>query len=99
MQKMVAEDAESEDLLSGGGWDGDSSSGGGIGGGSGSGTGSSVGRKPVPIGTKIGRISGIWILRGGGQYKKPFYRVVYPDGDSEQLLGKELRPLIKASRL
>jgi hypothetical protein len=32
-------------------------------------------------------------------YKKPYYRVVYPDGDSEQLTGKELRPLIAGQEL
>jgi hypothetical protein len=33
------------------------------------------------------------------EYKKPFYRVVYPDGDSEQLTGRELRPLISMGGL
>jgi hypothetical protein len=58
-------------------------------------------RKPVPIGTKIKReFPGYGFFEGTVvEYKKPFYRVVYPDGDSEQLLGKELRPLILAQYL
>lgn len=58
-------------------------------------------RKPVPIGTKIRReFPGYGFFEGTVvDYKKPFYRVVYPDGDSEQLLGKELRPLILAQYL
>jgi hypothetical protein len=63
--------------------------------------GHSDARKPVPIGTKIKReFPGFGFYDGTVvEYKKPYYRVVYPDGDSEQLLGRELRPLVMASHL
>jgi hypothetical protein len=88
-------------------WDGPAGTvGGGNGGslsrgGGGGGAGGRSLRKPVPIGTKIKRtFPGFGIYEGTVvEYTKPFYRVVYPDGDSEQLLGKELRPLIQASHV
>ena len=55
----------------------------------------------MPIGTKIKReFPGYEFFDGTVvEYKKPYCRVVYPDGDSEQLLGRELRPLVMASQL
>lgn len=89
------------DMTDGDDWDGPS---GAVGGGSlsrGAVGGGRALRKPVPIGTKIKRtFPGFGVYEGTVvEYSKPFYRVVYPDGDAEQLLGKELRPLIQASHV
>jgi len=90
----------------GGGWDDDDEENGGgfspvHSGGSHKKGGGGETRKPVPIGTKIKReFPGYGFFDGTVvEYKKPYYRVVYPDGDSEQLLGRELRPLVMASQL
>jgi len=93
-------------LNGGGGWgdDDDEENGGGfspVHSGGGNKKGGRETRKPVPIGTKIKReFPGYGFFDGTVvEYKKPYYRVVYPDGDSEQLLGRELRPLVMASQL
>ena len=112
IQRKISRTRMDADFLAaralGGGGGGDVRGGGGEetkapfgGGGGGGGGGGAASRKPVPIGTKIKReFPGYGFYEGTVvAYKKPFYRVVYPDGDSEQLLGKELRPLIQASRL
>ena len=89
-----------DSLVDGDDWEGGGGGGGGFGPSSPGGARSEQ-RKAVPIGTVIKReFPGFGVYDGTVvEYKKPYYRVVYADGDSEQLLGRELRPLIAASHL